>query len=64
MNQATLDSQALLNRAKTEHFIGFMKKMKIALTIESGEFLISHNGGEYENIVKNPKQIGFVIEED
>ena len=64
MNQKLLDAKVIMNRAKTEHFISFMKKMKIALTVESGEFLISHNGGEYENIVKNPKQIGFVIEEE
>lgn len=64
MNQIKLDSQALLNRAKTEHFQDFLRKMKIALTIEGGSFFISHDGGEYEMIDRDPKQIGFVVEED
>lgn len=64
INQRKLDNQALINRAKTEHFQDFLRKMKIALTIEGGSFFISHDGGEYEMINKDPKQIGFVIEED
>jgi hypothetical protein len=38
--------------------------MKISLVVEGDSFLISHDGGEYEMIDRDPKQIGFVVEED
>jgi len=59
-----LQKAAMVNKAKTEHIIEYMKRLRIAITIDGGSFLISHDGGEYELIEKDPKQIGFVIEED
>ncbi len=59
-----LQAEAEMNRAKTAHLIEALRKAKISLIVEGGSFHISHNGGEYELIEKDPKQIGFVITED
>jgi hypothetical protein len=64
INYQELKNEAILSRAKTEHFQTFLKKMKISLVVEGDSFLISHDGAEYEMIDRDPKQIGFVVEED
>lgn len=64
IDTAKLQAEAELTRAKTAHFLDVMRKAKISLIVEGGSFHISHNGGEYELIEKDPKQIGFEIEEN
>jgi hypothetical protein len=64
-----IDYQALqdgymLNRAKTESVLSLLKEMKVTLLVEGESFFISHDGGEYDLIEKDPKRIGFIIEED
>jgi hypothetical protein len=59
-----LQKTAEFNRTKTAHLIEALRKAKISLIVDGGSFHISHNGGEYELIEKDPKQIGFVITED
>ncbi len=59
-----LQAEAEITRAKTAHFLDVMRRAKISLIVEGGSFHISHNGGEYELIEKDPKQIGFEITED
>ncbi len=64
IDKSLLDDQAELNRVKSAHLLEALRKAKISLIVDGGEIQISHNGGEYEAIGKNTKQIGFEIEED
>ena len=64
IDTAKLQAEAEVTRAKTAHLLEALRKAKISLIVDDGSFHISHNGGEYELIEKDPKQIGFVIEED
>ena len=64
IDTAKLQAEAELTRAKTARLIEALRKAKISLIVDGGSFHISHNGGEYELIEKDPRQIGFEIEED